>query len=117
MKWIPRGGCRPKLVPIPALALFWGNDRPLGEISLCGKKNRTILSVPDRDGRFTWSPGAEKLPTAPGGSWRKDGPGWENAESKLTATSGLCVFVCVCVLCRLHICTYVLQCVVCANKI
>ena len=24
--------------------------------------NRTILSVPDRDGRFTWSPGAEKLP-------------------------------------------------------
>src|SRR4029434_712740 len=25
------------------------------------KKNRTILSVPDRDGRFTWSPGAEKL--------------------------------------------------------
>src|SRR4029434_1060924 len=38
------------------------------------KKNRTLLSVPDRDGRFTWSPGAEKLPTAPGGSWRRDGP-------------------------------------------
>src|SRR4029434_4702440 len=33
------------------------------------KKNRTVLSVPDRGGRFTWSLGAEKLPTAPGGSW------------------------------------------------
>src|SRR4029434_727211 len=30
------------------------------------KKNRMLLSVSDRDGRFTWSPGAEKLPTAPG---------------------------------------------------
>src|SRR4029434_3742929 len=48
---------------------------------------------------FTWSPGAAKLPTAPGGSLRKDGPGWENVENKFTATSGLpaCVCVCVCV--------------------
>src|SRR4029434_833655 len=53
------------------------------------KKNRTLLSVPDRDGRFNWSPGAEKLPTAPGGSWRRDDPGWEKAENKFTATSGL----------------------------
>src|SRR4029434_11193765 len=42
-----------------------------------------------------------KLPTAPGGSLRKDSPGWEKAENKFTATSGLpacvCVSVCVCV--------------------
>src|SRR4029434_4915356 len=42
-------------------------------------------------------PGRYKLPTAPGGSLRKDGPGWEKAENKFTATSGLPV----CVLCRL----------------
>src|SRR4029434_4934226 len=30
------------------------------------KQNRTLLSVPNRDGRLTLSPGAEKLPTAPG---------------------------------------------------
>src|SRR4029434_10825605 len=47
------------------------------------------------------------------GSLRKDGPGWEKAETKFTATSGLpaCVCVCVCVMCRLHICTCVFQCV------
>src|SRR4029434_9477488 len=96
MKWIPRGGCRPKLVTIPALALFWGNDRPLGEISLCGKKNRTILSVPDRDGRFTWSPGAEKLPTAPGGSWRRDDPGWVKGRAKIHGDlRPACACVCV----------------------
>ena len=36
------------------------------------QKQNNLLSVRDRDGRFTWSPGAEKLPTAPGGSWRRD---------------------------------------------
>src|SRR4029434_1034769 len=61
-------------------------------------------------------PGRFKLPTAPGGSLRKDGPGWEKAENKFTATSGLPACVCVCVLCRLHICTCVFQCVVCAIK-
>src|SRR4029434_10674686 len=63
-------------------------------------------------------PGRYKLPTAPGGSLRKDSPGWEKAETKFTAISGLpvCVCVCVCVLCRLHICTCVFQCVVCAIK-
>src|SRR4029434_6969322 len=40
--------------------------------------------------------------------------GWEKAENKFTATSGVCV--CVCVLCRLHICTCVFQCVMCAIK-
>src|SRR4029434_8924843 len=30
------------------------------------QKQNILLSVRDRDGRFTWSPGAEKLPTAPG---------------------------------------------------
>src|SRR4029434_306066 len=59
-------------------------------------------------------PGRYELPTAPGGSLRKDGPGWEKAENKFTVTSGL--RVCLCVLCRLHICTCVFQCVVCAIK-
>src|SRR4029434_868994 len=44
-------------------------------------------------------PGRYKLPTAPGGSLRKDSPGWEKAENKFTATSGLPVCVCVCVSC------------------
>src|SRR4029434_10801716 len=57
-------------------------------------------------------PGRYKLPTAPGGSLRKDSPGWEKAENKFTATS--CLHVCV--LCRLHICTCVFQCVVCVIK-
>ena len=74
------------------------------------KKSRTLLSVPDRDGRFNWSPGAEKLPTAPRGGTIRDGL---KAEVKFTATSGLRV----CVLCRLHIYnTCVLQWVVCAIK-
>ena len=57
-------------------------------------------------------PGRYKLPTAPGGSLRKDGPGWEKAENKFTATSGLPV--CVCVSCVASI--YARVCVVCAIK-
>src|SRR4029434_1540172 len=57
--------------------------------------NRTILSVPDRDGRFIWSPGAEKLPTAPGGSWRRDDPGWVKGREKIHADlRPACVCVC-----------------------
>ena len=54
-----------------------------------------LMSIPDQRWtvHFTWSPGAAKLPTAPGGSLRKDGPGWEKAENKFTATS-VCVPVC-----------------------
>src|SRR4029434_8665490 len=48
------------------------------------KEQHTFLSVCDRDGRFTWSPGAEKLPTAPGGSWRKDGPGWVKCRAYIS---------------------------------
>src|SRR4029434_8336734 len=59
-------------------------------------------------------PGRYKLPTAPGGSLRKDSPGLAKAETKFTATSALPV--CVCVLCRLHICTCVFQCRVCHYK-
>src|SRR4029434_8856187 len=33
------------------------------------------------------------------GSLRKDSPGWEKAENKFTATSGLPACVCVCVSC------------------
>src|SRR4029434_4748068 len=54
-----------------------------------------LMSTPDQRWtvHFTWSPGAYKLPTAPGGSWRRDFPGWEKAENKFTATSGLRVCV------------------------
>src|SRR4029434_2504706 len=77
-------------------------------------KIKEHMSVPDQDGRFTWSPGAEKLPTAPGGSWRKDSPGWEKSRDYIHSDlRSACV--CVCVLCRLHI-SCVLQCVVCAIK-
>ena len=67
------------------------------------------MSIPDQRWtvHFTWSPGAYKLPSGPGhsivyyvygpgGSWRRDVPGWEKAENKFTATSGLRVRVCVC---------------------
>ena len=65
------------------------------------------MSIPDQRWtvHFTWSPGAAKLPTAPGGSLRKDGPGWEKAEN-----------VCVCVSCVASIYARVFQCVVCAIK-
>src|SRR4029434_11317739 len=61
------------------------------------QKEQNTPVVPDRDGRFTWSPGAEKLPTAPGGSWRRDDSGWVKGRSRIHATSGLCVCVCGCV--------------------
>ena len=53
------------------------------------------MSIPDQrlTVHLTWSPGAYKLPTAPGGSWRRDVPGWEKAENKFAATSGLRVCV------------------------
>ena len=66
------------------------------------QKQNILLSVRDRDGRFTWSPGAEKLPTAPGGSWRKDGPGWVKCRAYISQRPQACVCLCVCVLCRLH---------------
>src|SRR4029434_9021161 len=57
------------------------------------------MSIPDQ--RWTSSlhlvPGRYKPPTAPGGSLRKDSPGWEKAENKFTATS---VFVPVCRVCH-----------------
>src|SRR4029434_9299690 len=62
---------------------------------LC-KKDRTLLSVSDQDGQFTWSPGAYKLPTAPGRSWRKDIPGWEKSRARI---HGDLRPTCVCVSC------------------
>src|SRR4029434_3084017 len=67
-------------------------------IKTCRRSEEQIalLSVPDQRWtvHLTWSPGAYKLPTASGGSWRRDSPGWEKAEDKFTATSGLRVCVC-----------------------
>ena len=72
------------------------------------QNNRThVHPWPKMDSSLHLVPGCYKLATAPGGSLRKDGPGWEKAENKFTATSGLCY---------LHICTCVFQCVVCAIK-
>src|SRR4029434_5322768 len=45
-------------------------------------------NTPDRDGRFNWSPGAEKLPTDPGGSWRRDDPGWVKGREKIHGEDG-----------------------------
>src|SRR4029434_8428814 len=66
------------------------------------QKQNILLSVRDRDGQFTWSPGAEKLPTAPGGSWRKYGPGWVKCRAYISQRPQACVCLGVCVLCRLH---------------
>ena len=61
------------------------------------KNNRThVHPWPKMDSSLHLVPGRYKLPTAPGGSLRKDGPGWEKAENKFTATSGLPACVCVC---------------------
>src|SRR4029434_845113 len=58
-------------------------------------------------------PGRYKLPTAPGGSLRKDSPGWEKAETKFTAISGLPACVCVCPVSPpyMHVCAPVCMCV------
>src|SRR4029434_9313283 len=53
------------------------------------------LTIPEMDGSLHLVPGRYKLPTAPGGSLRKDSPGWEKAETKFTAISGLPACVCV----------------------
>ena len=80
------------------------------------KKNRTLLSVPDQDGRFTWSPGAEKLPTAPGGSWRRDDPGWVKSREWIHSDlRPACVFVCPVSPTYIYN-TCVLQWVICAIK-
>src|SRR4029434_1760194 len=65
------------------------------------QKNRTLScpSLTKTDGSLHLVPGRYKPPTAPGGSLRKDSPGWEKAENKFTATSGLPACVCVCVSC------------------
>src|SRR4029434_5325994 len=59
-------------------------------------------------------PGRYKLPTAPGGSLRKDSRGWEKAENKFTATSGLPACVCPVLPPYMHVCVPV--CRVCHSK-
>src|SRR4029434_4181476 len=58
-------------------------------------------------------PGRYKLPTAPGRSLRKDGPGWGKKLKINSPRPQSYLRVCVCVLCRLHICTCGFQSVVC----
>src|SRR4029434_7563042 len=72
------------------------------------KRTEHSSSVPDQDRRFT-SPGPralkKNLPTAPGGPGGRTVQDGRNAEIKFTATSGLCV--CLCVLCchlYMHVC-------------
>src|SRR4029434_10535326 len=50
-------------------------------------------SLTKMDGSVHLVPGRLKAAL---GSWRKDNPGWGNAETKFTATSGLPACVCVC---------------------
>src|SRR4029434_1847994 len=62
-------------------------------------KRTEHVSIPDQrwTGHLTWSPGAEKLPTAPGRSWRRDDPGWVKGRSKIHGDlRPACVCVCVC---------------------
>src|SRR4029434_10213682 len=66
-----------------------------------------------KDGQFT-SLGPWALTSCSlllGGSLRKDVPGWEKAEKKFTATSGLpaCTCVCVCVCVCVSVCVSVPQ--------
>ena len=60
------------------------------------EKTCKITEHMSRDSSLHLVPGRYKPPTAPGGSLRKDSPGWEKAENKFTATSGLPACVCVC---------------------
>ena len=59
------------------------------------KEQNTLRPSLTKDRRFT-SLGPRVLKSCPLllGSWRKDSPGWEKAEAKFTATSGLRVRVC-----------------------
>src|SRR4029434_9711192 len=50
------------------------------------KEQNTCRASPDQDALFNWSPGAEKLPTDPGGGTIRDGL---KAEVEFTATSSL----------------------------
>src|SRR4029434_7354852 len=66
-----------------------------------------LMSIPDQRWtvHFTWSPGAAKLPTAPGGSLRKDGPGWGKSRKQIhrdLRRTGVraCVRACVRASCR-----------------
>ena len=53
------------------------------------QKNRTLYcpSLTKMDGSLDLVPGRLKAAHCSWGSWRKDSPGWENAEEKFTATS------------------------------
>src|SRR4029434_9123192 len=84
---------RPFCVEFACSPRFHKGFPPLRTTTVKTCKLTEFMSIHDQRWtvHFTWSPGAAKLPTAPGGSLRKDGPGWE-------------------------ICTCVFQCVVCAIK-
>src|SRR4029434_10035374 len=79
------------------------------------KRTEHSLSVLDHDRRFT-SPGPralKKLPTAP--AVLEEGQSGMGKKQRLNSLRPQAC-VCVCVLCRLHVFTCVLQCVACAIK-
>src|SRR4029434_2054263 len=83
------------------------------------EKDRSPVLSLTMIGLNTW-PGSRryKLPTAPGGSLRKDGPGWGKKQKIYSPRPQAYLRVCVrvCVLFRLHICACVFQCVVYDRK-
>ena len=75
------------------------------------------MSIPDQRWtvHFTWSPGATSCPLLLGGPWGRTVQ--DGKKQKINSPRPQAYLrVCVCVLCRLHICTCVFQCVVCAIK-
>src|SRR4029434_6157786 len=81
------------LAPVLTVDCHWSTALSV----LPDAKITELMSIPDQRWtvHFTWSQGATSCPLLLGGSLRKDSPGWEKAENKFTATSGLPVCVCV----------------------
>src|SRR4029434_11155801 len=103
MSEVPQGAhCRPFCVEFACSPRVHKGFPPLRTPTAKTCKITEHMSIPDQRWtvHFTWSPGAAKLPTAPGGSLRKDGPGWEKSRKEIHRDlRPTCVCVCVCVSC------------------
>src|SRR4029434_7784396 len=91
-----------------------GRGPPVEDLWFNEQNNRTLScpSLTETDGSLHLVPGRLKPAHCSWLPWRKDSPGWENAEEKFTATSA-CVCVCVCPvsLPKMHVCVAVCVCV------